>query len=76
MDKRIQEEMAEFLGGILSQAAGPGDGMDHELDTKKRRKRKFSQELQASMNRVRSPPGSSGAGDVCSQLDSLLPDGH
>ena len=65
VDRCITEELAEFLGGILSQSAsGIGDGMDIEMDAKKRKKRKFSQELQASMSRVRSPPGSAGAGDV------------
>lgn len=65
VDRRIQEEVAEFLGGILSQSAGgPGDGMDHDTDTKKRKKRKMSQDMHTGPNRVRSPPGSSGAGDV------------
>ena len=65
VDRCITEELADFLGGILSQSAsGISDGMDIEMDAKKRKKRKFSQELQASMSRVRSPQGSAGAGDV------------
>ena len=65
VDRCITEELADFLGSILSQSAGGGgDGMDNEMDAKKRKKRKFSQELQASMSRVRSPSGSGGGGDV------------